>query len=372
MRQSAAIKRAGDNETFSRPPTDLRGSPAVCVSFLNKNKKNPVRSAGIWGDGTVKQILRSDVYIGNLTNFRTGTVSYKNHKQVRRPEEEWVTVENTHEPLIDREVWDRVQSFSEKGYKPRQRKDGGTYLFTGLLYCADCGYKMRAQVERKDRKDGSEYRRNYYTCGQFARSGKDACSIHSIGENALIDVVTSYIRKHAIMTVQHEDSIIEAILTMQRNETTSYRAAYQGEIETHKKHIAKLDMTIESLYSDRVTGVVTEDMFKRYVAKYEQERIDRLNTVGTLETRIKSIKQNADNAATWARLIKQHTELETLDSETLLALVDKIIVGESRIIDGQRIRDINIEYRYVGDIDKLEICEDVDGEAVTLYERQAV
>ena len=160
---------------------------------------------------------------------------------------------------------------------------------------------------------------------------------------------------------------------MQKSETTSYRAAYLGEIESHKKQIAKLDLIIENLYGDRVTGVITEDMFKRYAAKYEQERIDRLQSVETLEKRIRAIKETADNAETWTKLIKRYTELETLDAETLLLLIDKIIVGESELIGKDRVRDVNIVYNYVGDIDRLELDGDgAAGKVVLSDERKAV
>lgn len=338
--------------------------------YQNRNGKNPLRSNGLWSDASIKGMLRNEAYIGNLTSFKSGTISYKNHKQVRKPEEECVLVEGTHEPLISRDIWDRIQSLSQKGYKPRKCKDGETLLFTGLLHCADCGFKLRGQVERKDRPDGSEYRRNYYTCGSYSRSGKNACTIHCVPETALIDLVSEHIRKHARLTARNEDRIIEAILTMQNSETTSYRTAYQGEITAHKKQLEKLDLLIESLYEDRVTGVVPETVFKNLIQKYERERVDRLKTVETLEKRISSIKQNTDNAATWARLIKQYTELEVLDSETLLTLIDKIIVGESEVIDGERVRDVKIEYNYVGDLDRLELSE--YEEAVSCYDRQAV
>jgi hypothetical protein len=232
----------------------------------------------------------------------------------------------------------------------------------------DCGFKLRAQVERRDRNDGSLYSRNYYTCGSYAKSGKTACTIHCVPETALIDLVSEHIRKHALMVERNEERIIEMILTMQKSETVSYRAAYLGEIESHRKQINKLDLIIENLYNDRVTGVVTEDMFKRYVAKYEQERVDRLQSVETLESRVRTIKENADNAQTWTRLIKRYTELESLDAETLLLLIDKIIIGESELIGKDRIREIKVIYNYVGDIDRLRLS----GEAVTAYERKAV
>jgi len=184
-------------------------------------------------------------------------------------------------------------------------------------------------------------------------------------------IVIGHIREKAGMVACDEDRIIGKILAMQNNENMTYRAAYQGEVETHTKQIAKLDLLIENLYNDRVTGVVSEDMFKRYVAKYEQERIDRLQSVETLTKRIRAIKQNSDNAATWAKLIKQYTQLETLNPETLLLLIDRIIVGESQVVGTERVRDIQIIYNYVGDLDRLGTMES-NGWEVSADEREAV
>ena len=210
--------------------------------YKNKNRKNPRRTNSLWAESVVKSILRNEVYIGNMVQGKVGTVSYKNSKCVRKGQEEWIRAENTHEPIISRELWNRVQSLLAKNVKSRQLKDGGTaHLFSSLLYCADCGYKMRGQVERKDRPDGSEYRRNYYTCGYYARSGKAACTLHSISESVLASLVTEHIRKHALMAEQNEERIIETILISQNNESTSYRAAYQSEVESHKKQLDKLD-----------------------------------------------------------------------------------------------------------------------------------
>lgn len=351
------------NEDGITPPRDYY--------YQGKKSKNPKRSTGLWAESAVKSILRNEVYIGNLVQFKVGTVSYKNNKTVRKSPDDWVRAENTHEPVITRELWDRVQNLLDKNQRNRRRKDGATNLFGGILHCADCGYRLRGGTERRDRPDGSEYRRNYYTCGNYARSGKAACTIHSISETALIELVANDIRKHALLVLQNEERIIEAILTAQYSESMSYRAAYQSETEAHKKQIAKLDLIIENLYNDRVTGVVSEDMFRRYVAKYEQERVDRLQSVAILEKRIQAIRQNSDNAATWAKLIKRYTRLEVLDADTLLLLIDKIVVGESELVGDERVREIKVVYNYVGDLGRLAL-EAVDGEEGMADERKAV
>ena len=344
--------------------------------YQNKNKKNPTVSNRLWSQSTVQVILKNEAYIGNLVQSKVGTVSYKNHKLVSKPKEEWIRAENTHEPLIERKLWDIVQGIRHKKYKPRRRNDGETNLFVGLLHCMDCGFKLRAQVERLTKKDGSESKYVSYVCGNYTRSGKAACTAHIIYENVLSELVIDHIRAHAKMVECNEERIIEAVLSAQNNETMSYRAAYQSELEVHRKQIAKLELLCENLYEDKVTGVVPEVTFKRQIQKYEQDRAERLQAVEVLESRIKAMKREADDASVWTKLMKRYTELEALDIETLLLLIDKILIGEAKRIDGKRISDIKIVYNYVGDINKLSLQTVADGkitdEAVTAHERQAV
>ena len=321
--------------------------------YQNQNRKNPTISNGLWNDSTIKVIVKNEVYIGNLVQGKVGTTSYKDSRLVSKPKDEWIRAEATHEALIEQELWEVVQGLAGKHYKPRHAKDGKTSLFVGILFCADCNFRMRANIERGERKNGSEYRYVYYMCGNYARSGKAACTCHGIYEKDLCELVIDHIRTHARLVDYNEDRIIETILSAQTNETMSYRAAYQGELEAHKKQIAKLDLLIENLYEDKVTGVVPESLFKRQIQKYEQDRVDRLQSVETLEQRIKDMKQNTDNAGAWAKLMKRYTDLESLDTETLLLLIDKIVVGETQKIDNKRICEIQVVYNYVGSIDKL-------------------
>ena len=321
--------------------------------YQSKNRKNPRASNRLWNDSSIKVIIRNEAYIGNIVQGKSGSESYKTHKQVRKPEDEWIRVENKHEPLIERELWERVQELDRKKYKPRRCIDGETNLFIGLLYCADCDFRFRANVERGKRKDGSDYKYVYYLCSNYARSGKTACTCHGIYEKVLSKLVVEHIRTHAQMVECNEDYIVEALISAQKNETMSYRAAYQSELEAHKKQVAKLDLLIENLYEDKVTGVVPDSLFRRHIQKYEQDRAERLQSLETLEQRIRNIRENADSVSSWAKLIKLYTKLDTLDSETLLLLIDRIIVGETQVIDRKKVCDIQIIYNYVGDIDRL-------------------
>jgi hypothetical protein len=244
----------------------------------------------------------------------------------------------SHEAIISRDVWDRVQSYVHKKYNPKRRKDGGTNLFAGFVFCADCGFKLRGCVERRTRKDGSEYRYASYMCGTYGNNGKSACTAHIIGENVLIELISEIVNKIANSAKLDEQHILSRISSAK---DTSYQCAYESELEIHRRQIEKLDSLIENLYADKVTGVVPESFFKRQIAKYEQERAELNKSIKLLEKRIRFITPSASGDET-LDLIKQHSEIKILDTETLLLLINRIVVGEPQLINENRVCDIQV------------------------------
>jgi len=320
--------------------------------YQSRNSKNPLKSRRVWGENTVKDITKNESYIGNLVSGKSGTVSYKNQKLIRKDGSDWIRVENTHEPIVGKELWDKVQSYSRRSYNPRRRKDGERNLFTGLLYCADCGFRLRGQLERRTRKDGSEHRYTSYICGTYANNGKNACTIHWIGEKSLSELVTSHIRDLVHVTeCYNKERIMKAALSAKKADSMSYRGIYESELRAHCNQIDKLDVLIESLYEDKISGLVPDSLFGRQVRKYEKERVERSKAVKALEKRIAGITSVADDPDSWVGLIEQCTEIDSLDAEMLLLLVDKIIVGEAQYIRGQRVCDIKVIYNCAGNAD---------------------
>ena len=337
--------------------------------YRQKDGANPVRSNHLWNDCTVKWILQNEAYIGNIVQLKSSTVSYKNRKTVQKPKEEWIRAEGMHEPIVDFDLWEKVQYIGQKHYRPRAKSDGTVSVFSGLLVCAGCGFKMRSHTKRKTRKDGSLYEHPTFICGNYAQSGKTACTTHFISEDSLKELVAEQIQEHARLVRHDEKRIVAQILRLQNDEAASNRAAYESELKSHAGRLAMLEKIIAKLYEDRVTGAVPDATFKTLIQKYEQERLERRQSVKTLETRIASICRDNDNAAAWAGLIRQYTNLEVLSAEAMLALIDSIVVGEARSEGGRQARDIKIIYKYIGSADML--SADICG-AVTDYERQAV
>jgi len=318
--------------------------------YQQQNRKNPIKTSGVWSKNSIIDIIQNEAYIGNLVSGKSGTISYKNHSQVRKGREEWIRVEATHEPIVDIELWDKAQSLKAKKYIPNRRADGETNLFAGLLHCSDCGFRLKGHVERRQRKDGSEYKAVSYICSTYARSGKNACAIHSINEKALVDIVLGHINSSAQMIELDEDRMLNAILS-QQSDAISYRAAYQSELDSQKKQIGKLDLLIESLYEDKISGLIPSSLFKRQIEKYEKERVKHSQVVVDLEKRINSIKPSQSNAAAWTKSMKQHITPESISVETLYALIDKIIVSEAQYVCGRRACDVKIIYNFASKVD---------------------
>ena len=330
--------------------------------YESKNLNNPHKISHWWNAATVQNILCNEVYIGNIVQGKIGTVSYKDNRCVAKPKDEWIRATETHEPIITQELWNRVQDLAEKKYKPRTKANGRPpSIFTGLCVCADCGFTMKNDSSSYRRKDGTYNENSSFLCGTYARNGKFSCTSHIVAEQALHEIVITQIRTHAKLVDFNEKRIVDEILRQQNAENLSAQRAYQSELNAHQKRTAKLNTFIEKLYEDRVNGIVPEDFFRRQLEKYEQERIERVKTAETLEKKLGEIKLKSDNAGTWANLIKRYTELETLDSETLLLLIDKIVVSETQNIDGNRVCDVRVFYNYVGNIDETATVRQIGG-----------
>ena len=159
--------------------------------YMAEGRENLRGETPFWNDVTVKTILRNEVYIGHMVQNKTGTVSYKNHKQVSNPESEWIKVENTHVPLISQETWDAVQRMDNHPARGRSGKSGTVALFGGLLRCMDCGSSMRYMRDYRKKISEKEPEYKAYVCNRYASGGKNACSSHYINQKVLTQIVMS-------------------------------------------------------------------------------------------------------------------------------------------------------------------------------------
>ena len=336
------------NEEHIPPPSDIH--------YARKGQENPNRCNHHWSDGTVKQILRNEVYIGNMIGGKSGTISYKNKKIRQKPKDEWIRVEGTHEPLIAREVWDFCAALDKERYQKHDTPESKSSILTGLVRCADCGAKMGVKRGKNKRKDGSFYHYRYFDCGNYRKSGRIACSPHTVGENALIDLVLSDIREKALAVSTDEKSVAEQIIRLKNRESDSRMAGYEKELRAALSRLPEIEKLMMNLYEDRIKGTLPETVFATLMQKYETQQTELNAQIPALREKIRRNRQCAEDTAMWIRHIRKYTGLETADEAVMVELVERVEVGEAKKIDGVTVRDIRVVYRYVGNVDEAVQC----------------
>ena len=319
--------------------------------YQRKGRSDPRQVNHKWADATVKQIIRSEVYIGNMVQGKTGTLSYKSRKLINKPEEEWIRVEGTHEAIISQELWDTVASIDQRQIRKNGATDGYKSMFTGLVYCADCGFKMRNHTEKFTYKDGRPGRYSSFICGNYARSGKSACTIHTIYENVLAQLVLADIREKAAFAEHDPERLTQQITRLKEKETRSRLASYEQELKAVVSRLSELERLMQNLYEDKCTGAIPQTVFQTLMRKYEQERAEKAEALPELERKVKAHRENQQDASRWTEIIRRYTEITELDDAILLALVDRIEVGETKRVHGVKVCDVKVYYRYVGNVD---------------------
>ena len=325
-------------------------SPGV-LYYQRKSRNDPRKVNHQWADQTVKSIIRNEVYIGNMVQGKIGTMSYKSRKLIGKPEDEWIRVEGTHEAIVSREIWETVVGIGQKKVRKSPTADGIKSIFTGLVYCADCGFKMRNQIERFTYKNGRPGRYSSFICGNYARSGKKACTIHTVYENVLEQLVLQDIREKARFADCDRESLIEKITLLKARESRSWLASCEQELKAASARLSELEKLMQNLYEDKCRGTIPQTVFQTLMRKYETERAEKAASVPELEKKVKSQLENRQDAGRWTDIIRRYTEIMELDETILFELVDRIEVGDTRKINGHRICDIKVFYRYVGNVD---------------------
>ncbi len=328
------------------------GVPTPSDFYYMKQGKPNIRKEGyFWAGQTVKSILQNEVYIGNMVQNKTGNVSYKVHKQVAKPEEEWIRVENTHEPLISLDVWKQVRRLEESNVKRRTTDDGTPALFSGILYCMDCGCGMRHYKDGRKKKDGSPSAYQSYACGRYTSGGKTVCSAHILNQRVITDIVLIDVRLKAMLAQRDPSGLKEKIRAQKSAADMTQVTSLRATITANDKRLSELEKLVQSVYEDKVKGAIPEAVCIQLMRKYEDERLEKLSQRSELIAKLEALEKADSGADEWIDMIRDYTKLEMLDRPTLLRLINRIEVGERKTVDGRDEREIKIYYNFVGFIE---------------------
>ena len=212
-------------------------------------------------------------------------------------------------------------------------------LFSGFIKCADCGYALAYA-----KKFGTEY----YSCGHYRRKGSEYCTQHYINKNVLIEAVLSDIRKYAKLVQEDEVSFAERLACANMDKTAKQAIVLESELKAAEAKHSELDRILKCLYEDSVTGKVTDMRFRKLSAEYEAEQAGLEKQVEDTQNTLAHIRRSRQDSTAWLELIKNYADIQELDRIILGELVEKVTVGEPKVIDGVKNLDITIYYRFVG------------------------
>ena len=301
-----------------------------------------------WATNTVVHILENREYTGCLVNFKTEKLSYKVKHSVENPEEKQAIFENHHEPIIDTQTWERVQELRKQRKRPNRYDEVG--LFSGILFCADCGSVMYQQRYQTDKR-----KQDCYICGSYKKRTAD-CTAHFIRTDLLTAGVLSNLRKVTSYAAKHEARFMKLLIEQNEDGDRRRNAAKKKELETAEKRISELSAIFKRLYEDSVTGRISDERFTELSADYEAEQKELKERAAKLREELSKVQEATENAEKFMNVVRRHTTIEELTPTLLREFVEKIVVHESVALDGKRRgklrrQEIEIYYSFVGKVE---------------------
>ena len=303
----------------------------------NKPTANPYK----WTNETVSRTLERIEYLGHTVNFKTRKQSYKSKKKLWNDPSEWVIFENTQPPIVEESVFLIVQNIRRSRRRPTKMGDMG--IFSGLLYCAECGGKMyqcRATNFTEEQK--------YFICSTY-RQGKDLCTTHSIKNVFLYEIVLKNLREAIAYVTEYEAEFVQEAADSRLRERDVEFSRKRETLSKAESRIAELDNLFKHLYEDNVTGKLSDERFIKMSHDYELEQSNLKAMAEVLREEIKQQEKQKTNVKAFISAVKKYTDMQQLDAAMLREFIDRIEVSHTD--KKSKTREITIVYNFIGAFD---------------------
>lgn len=307
--------------------------------YTKAGKATPLYSHHLWSTQAVKRILHNPIYIGTLARMKMTTVSYKNHKVIKRDESDGIVHENNHEAIISKELWDKVRELEDSVSTGKSTKTGEVKPLSGMCYCSTCGTKMKFTSSMTGKTPQN------YTCGLYARFGKQYCATHFITLKALESVVLADIQRQ-IDFVMNDDKAREKYLARKRGLNNLQENADRKRLQDITKRLGELDRLIETAYEDRALGRVPEKVCIPLLEKYQAEKYTLTAEYDELHQRTQTEQQDEADVDEYIRRLISYAGAEQLTRQMALELIEYITIDENPN-DKKAVRDIHVYYKLI-------------------------
>lgn len=306
---------------------------------LNPPSKSPVIPHN-WTSSTVVHILERQEYVGDTVNFRSCRRSFKLKQRVDKPQEEWKIFADTHPAIIDRPTFELVQQLRQ--HRRRPTKSGIVSMFSGLLYCADCGEKLYYSFSNNGKREQA-----FFFCSSY-RSNTGICTAHYIREKVVEKLVLEGLQRLFWYVQVFEKRFAQEQADRFGLQQKKELAAKRSELEKAKQRVLEIDHLIQKSYEDLSRGFLSEKRFATLSLSLENEQRQLKKDIPTIEN---SLQANEDNSVSLQRFIdqvKRVTRLTELTPEIFHEFVEKIVAHSPETINGKRRQQVDIYYSTIG------------------------
>ena len=303
-----------------------------------------------WKQEVITRILRNPIYKGGMYVHGTSkpTFKCKGRGYIRRADRE--ILEDVHEAVITKEVWQTVQDIIDRHTKVKPCTSGYENIFRGLLKCHDCGQTLLIHTDNRN-PDRDLLDKTYYQCTTYRKKGVNFCTAHRISAGDIENAIKADIDRHAVKAMKDKEKFINNIL-LSMNESNAERSEkIKAEIEKLKKRNAELDQMYIRLYEDYSGGKLSEKKFTMMSAHYEQEQDANEEKLSELERQHKAKSVAVTNAEQFTESLAQCAGMKKLTATVLNTLIEKIEVHNPVMVNGVKEQKLTVYYKFVGQID---------------------
>lgn len=306
----------------------LNDSGILCPSEYKRKhgmKYNHPQTSGraLWQDRTVRRILTNEMYIGNMVQKRNEIISYKVHLSQTVTCDRWIVVHNTHDSIISKEDFEKVQSLLSRDTRTPPHKLQLS-VFAGFLKCADCGRAMQKRTVRQGKKV-----HKYYACGTYRKMHSEACTKHNIRHDILEQAVFTTLNKYIQLAVDF-NKLIENINSSSNADKKSQRL--QNQVTEKQNEIAFTQKILLDLYPDFKLGLISKEQYLALKERYERDIAKAQNALAEMQAQIAKIGNGVKNNEFVSTFIRYHG-LKELTRDVLVELVENIYVHEGGAVE---------------------------------------
>ena len=335
------VSGLGPTQIAKRLKADSVMTPSEYLHSVGvKCPANPPAYPHNWCSATVADILDRQEYTGDTVNFRSFRQSFKLKKRLDKPQEEWKIFPDTHPAIIDRETFALVQNLRQ--HRRRPTRTGIVSMFSGLLYCADCGSKLGYSATNNYKREQA-----FFFCSAY-RSNSDVCSAHYIRESVVGQLVLEglqrllwYIQVYEKRFAQEQ---MERFGLQEKKELTTKRQ----ELDRAKQRVAEIDQLIQKSYEDMTKGLLSEERFATLSVSLENEQKQLKTAIPEMDATLEAATDKTADLQRFIERARQVTRLTELTPEIVHEFIDKIVVSKPEKIDGKRHQRVDIHYNTIG------------------------